>query len=1287
MLLLPGSVALSAPRFSRLSAQITELDPTLRLKRAFFVYAVDTSDAVDEDKLSALLQPGTSAEPVGDELYQQELVVVAPRFGTISPWSSKATNIAQNCGFEGVNRIERAVVYVIEGLHQSTHAAQAAALLHDRMVEVALDSIQRIEGLFTEIEPRPLATVAVVDEGRVALADANASLGLALADDEIDYLVDAFTELGRDPSDTELMMFAQANSEHCRHKIFNASWTIDGVDQPWSLFGMIKNTYQQGGENVLSAYADNAAVVAGHTAGRFYPEPASQTWSYHNEPIALLMKVETHNHPTAIAPFAGAGTGSGGEIRDEGAVGRGSRPKAGLCGFTVSHLNLPQHPRPWELDYGKPDRIVTPLQIMTDGPLGAAAFNNEFGRPNLGGYFRTFEVATSEGVRGYHKPIMIAGGFGNIKVEHVDKPPFSAGAKLIVLGGPAMLIGLGGGAASSMASGASTEDLDFASVQRQNPEIQHRCQEVIDRCWERGDNNPIAFIHDVGAGGLSNAFPELVKDGGCGGDFALRSVPSDEKGMSPLEIWCNESQERYVMAVNPGDLATFEAICLRERCPFAVVGEATDEQHLRLGDSLFENNPVDLPLSLLFGKPPKMHRSTSRVAPPVDEFAGNVSIADALERVLTFPAVGSKSFLITIGDRSVTGTVARDQMVGPWQVPVADVAVTTASLDTHLGEAMSMGERTPVATLNGPASARLAVAEAITNLLAAPVKTLEDIKLSANWMCAAGYLGDDAILYDTVKAVGLEFCPELGITIPVGKDSMSMRTQWGDGDTSKSVTAPVSLIVSAFAPVGDARDTLTPELRRDEATSLLLIDLGEGKNRLGGSVLAQTFGKIGSEVPDVSASDVKALFNAMNQLKHADAVLAYHDRSDGGALVALLEMAFAGRCGLDVEIDCSPEQAPATLFSEEVGVVLQVADERLEEVRGVLVAHGLGSATTVIAKPRLDERIVVNTPTFELIDSRRAALQRLWSQNSHAIQRERDNADCADQEFDQIGQEDPGLSAQLSFDIADDIAAPMIATGIRPKIAILREQGVNGQAEMAAAFHKAGFEAVDVHMSDLKAGRRYLSDFKGLAACGGFSYGDVLGAGEGWAKGVLFDSAMSDQFQSFFERSDSFALGVCNGCQMLSALAPLIPGTDHWPRFARNLSEQYEARLVRVRVEKSASILFRDMAGSELPIVVAHGEGRAQFDDAAAVTDLEGSNRVALRYIDNHGETASVFPANPNGSPNGITGICNADGRINIMMPHPERVFRSVQMSWAPSDWPEDSGWMRLFRNARVWVN
>ena len=967
MLLLPGSDALSAPRFARLSAQIANLDASLMLKRAFYVYAIDAAGEVDSAALAALLQPGTSAKPSGGELDEQEIVIVAPRFGTISPWSSKATDIALNCDLGAVKRIERAVVYVVSGLSASECGSDVAAFLHDRMVETVLGSLDQLEGLFTDIHPRPLATIPVIAEGRSALEMANDSLGLALAADEIDYLADAFNALNRDPSDTELMMFAQANSEHCRHKIFNASWTIDDVDQTWSLFGMIKNTYQEGGDNVLSACADNAAVMAGHTAGRFYPSPESQVWNYNNESIALLMKVETHNHPTAIAPFAGAGTGSGGEIRDEGAVGRGSRPKVGLCGFTVSHLNLPDHPRPWELGYGKPSRIVTPLQIMTDGPLGAAAFNNEFGRPNLAGYFRTFEVATSDGVRGYHKPIMVAGGYGNIKVEHVEKPPFEAGAKLVVLGGPAMLIGLGGGAASSMTSGSSTEDLDFASVQRQNPEIQRRCQEVIDRCWERGEQNPIAFIHDVGAGGLSNAFPELVKDGGCGGDFELRKIPSDEPGMSPLEIWCNESQERYVLAINPEDLSEFEAICVRERCPFSVVGEATSEQHLRLGDTLLESNPVDLPLSLLFGKPPKMHRTSYRALPPTDDFTGEVPISEALERVLTFPAVGSKSFLITIGDRSVTGMVARDQMVGPWQVPVSDVAVTTAALDTHLGEAMSMGERTPVATLDGPASGRLAVAEAITNLLAAPVQTLEDINLSANWMCAAGHLGDDAVLYDTVKAVGLEFCPALGITIPVGKDSMSMRTQWDDDAETKSVTAPVSLIITAFAPVADARETLTPELKRDEATSLLLIDLGQGKNRLGGSVLAQTFGKLGSSVPDVAADNVKALFNGVGALKAAGTILAYHDRSDGGVLVTLLEMAFAARCGLNVEIKCQPEQAPAVLFSEEVGVVIQVADNQLSVVSKILGEHGLDTMTTTIAKPRLDERIVVNTESFEVI--------------------------------------------------------------------------------------------------------------------------------------------------------------------------------------------------------------------------------------------------------------------------------------------------------------------------------
>ena len=1287
MLLLPGSDALSAPRFKRLSNEIALHDSQLKLTRAFFVYAIESAGDVDVEKLGALLQPGTSPIPRGDELAQSEIVIVAPRIGTISPWSSKATNIANNCDFETVKRIERAIVYVIEGVSQCGDRSGLHALLHDRMVETVMTTYDDLSTLFRDISPRPLTSVPVMAAGREALIEANGNLGLALAEDEIDYLAEAFTALGRDPSDAELMMFAQANSEHCRHKIFNASWTIDGIDQDWSLFGMIKNTYKQGGEQVLSAYADNAAVVAGHVAGRFYPEPDSQSWTYHQEPIALLMKVETHNHPTAIAPFAGAGTGSGGEIRDEGAVGRGSRPKAGLCGFTVSHLNLPDYERPWETGYGKPNRIVTPQQIMTDGPLGAAAFNNEFGRPNLGGYFRTFEVATSEGVRGYHKPIMIAGGFGNIKEEHVDKPPFSAGAKLVVLGGPAMLIGLGGGAASSMASGSSTEDLDFASVQRQNPEIQRRCQEVIDRCWERGADNPIAFIHDVGAGGLSNAFPELVKDGGCGGNFELRNVPSDEKSMSPLEIWCNESQERYVMAINPDQIATFTDICARERCPFAVVGEATDAQHLRLGDTLFDNNPVDLPLSLLFGKPPKMHRETQRVAPPIDDFDGKVAIADALERVLTFPAVGSKSFLITIGDRSVTGTVARDQMVGPWQVPVADVAVTTASLDTHLGEAMSMGERTPVATLDGPASARLAVAEAVTNILASPVKSLRDIKLSANWMCAAGYSGDEAVLYDTVKAVGLEFCPALGMTIPVGKDSMSMRTQWEEGGDVKAVTAPVSLIVSAFAPVGDARETLTPELSRDESTSLLLIDLGRGQNRLGGSVLAQTYGQLGSTVPDVTPENVCRLFTAINELKAEQLIQAYHDRSDGGLLVALLEMAFAARCGLDVQIDADVDGAAASLFSEEIGVVIQVADSALDRVRATLAVHQLDEFTSIVAKPRLDERIVVNTASFELIDSRRGALQQLWAQNSYAIQRDRDNEECADQEYADIVAENPGLSATLSFDAADDVAAPLIATGVRPKVAILREQGVNGQAEMAAAFDRAGFEAIDVHMSDLKSGRRKLSEFKGLAACGGFSYGDVLGAGEGWAKGILFDPSMSDQFQAFFERDDSFALGVCNGCQMLSALAPLIPGADHWPRFARNLSEQYEARLVRVRVEKSSSILMAGMQGSELPIVVAHGEGRAQFADANGMSSVETSNRVSLRYVDNFGQQTHAFPANPNGSPNGITGLCNADGRINIMMPHPERVFRTVQMSWAPSNWPEDSGWMRLFRNARVWVN
>jgi phosphoribosylformylglycinamidine synthase len=1303
MQLLPGPSALSQPRFQFLAERIAELDPRLQLTAACFFYAVDGDATVDLERLARLLHPGTAGPANTEVLAEAALAhkarVVMPRVGTISPWASKATDIAHNCGFAGIRRIERGIIYRIAGLGEVLSAEATVmqrridALLHDRMVESVLESPSQAELLFRVVTPPTFGTVPVLTGGRAALVEANRTLGLALAEDEIDYLTASFTELARDPADVELMMFAQANSEHCRHKIFNASWTIDGVDQEHSLFAMIRNTYRVGGEQVLSAYSDNAAVVEGHTAGRFYASHLDPVYRYHHEPIHLLMKVETHNHPTAIAPFAGAGTGSGGEIRDEGAVGRGSRPKAGLVGFTVSHLNIPGLEQPWETGYGKPDRIVTPLQIMLDGPIGAAAFNNEFGRPNLTGYFRTCEIATPEGMRGYHKPIMIAGGYGNVKAEHVEKGAYAPGAHLIVLGGPAMLIGLGGGAASSVASGQSDEALDFASVQRQNPEIERRCQEVIDRCWALGEHNPIAFIHDVGAGGLSNALPELVKDGGRGGRFELRRVPNDEPGMSPLEIWCNESQERYVLAVEPENLATFRAICERERCPFAVVGEATAEQHLTLSDALFDNKPVDLPMSLLFGKPPKMHREARHGVAPIDDFSlatandgQPITAADALERVLSFPAVGSKSFLITIGDRSVTGMVARDQMVGPWQVPVADCAVTTVSLDSHLGEAMSMGERTPVALLNGPASARLAIAEAITNLLAAPVAALRDIKLSANWMAPAGHGHDDAILYDMVRTVGMEFCPALGITVPVGKDSMSMRTAWSEDGQEKAVTAPVSLIVSAFAPVGDVRDTLTPECVRRVDTTLLLVDLGRGAKRLGGSVLAQTYGYLGGETADVAAEDVVRLFAFAQALKAQDSILAAHDRSDGGVLVTLLEMAFAGRCGLNVDVTGSPEEALAELFNEEIGWVIQVADQDVSRVLALATEHGLGDAVYAIAKPRVDERIVINTPQFELIDSYRGPLQRVWAKTSHAIQRLRDNADCADQEYEGITRDDPGLSAALTFDVNEDVAAPYIATGVRPAVAILREQGVNGQLEMAAAFDRAGFDSVDVHMSDLLSGAVSLTDFKGLAACGGFSYGDVLGAGEGWAKSILFNTSVREQFSAFFERDDTFSLGVCNGCQMLSALQEIIPGAADWPRFARNQSEQYEARLALVRIESSPSVLLAGMAGSHLPIVVAHGEGYALFGDRQSLDTVSRSGTVALRYIDNTLQVTERYPANPNGSPQGITGLCSKDGRVTIMMPHPERVFRGSQLSWAPEEWREDSGWMRLFRNARCFV-
>jgi len=1299
MLVMRGAPALSAFRHDKLLSALQAVIPTVTNVYGEFYHFADISEPLTDEEqsvLNRLLKYGPKSE-VKEPAGLVQLVV--PRPGTISPWSSKATDIARNCGLGKVNRLERGIAYSIESekLLTAEQATLASALLFDRMIEAIFSDIESAEQLFTHTAPKPLSTVAILSGGREALVSANSELGLALADDEIDYLVESFKELGRDPVDVELMMFAQANSEHCRHKIFNASWDIDGEAQEKSLFAMIRNTNELGGENVLSAYKDNAAVIAGSKAGRFYPKPGTAEYAAHEENIHILCKVETHNHPTAIAPHPGAATGSGGEIRDEGATGRGGKPKAGLSGFTVSDLNIPGFEQPWESKYGKPGRIVTALDIMIEGPIGGAAFNNEFGRPNLTGYFRTFEQrvngAAGEEVRGYHKPIMIAGGMGNIREDHVEKDEVTVGAKLICLGGPAMLIGLGGGAASSMSSGSSSENLDFASVQRGNPELERRCQEVIDRCWQLGENNPIAFIHDVGAGGLSNAFPELVKDGGRGGDFGLRNINNDEPGMSPLEIWCNEAQERYVLAVNPVDLARFEELCQRERCPYAVVGEATEEHHLTLGDTHFDNKPVDLPMNVLFGKPPKMHRSIKRIDYQVAEFkTDGIEFEEAVERVLKLPSVGSKSFLITIGDRSITGQVARDQMVGPWQVPVADCAVTIAAYDTYAGEAMAMGERTPLALVDGPASGRMAVGEVITNMACAPIADIKDIKLSANWMCAAGHPGEDEKLYDTVKAVGMELCPELGITIPVGKDSMSMRTVWQDGDEDKSVTAPMSLIISGFAPVTDTRKSLTPQLRTDMGeTDLILLDLGNGKNRLGLSALAQVYNEVGQDVPNVDDADqLAAFFAAIQELNNQGMLLAYHDRSDGGLFTTLAEMAFAGHVGIDVNLDMLAEDQSewlAGMFNEELGAVIQVKRSQTEEILVELNAAGLGEVASVIGSLNLDDDICLHFDDEEIYSAPRIQLQRWWAETSYRVQAMRDNSECAAQEFDRLlDKEDPGLQPALNFDINDDIAAELIASGSRPRVAVLREQGVNGQVEMAAAFDRAGFTAIDVHMSDILEGRVSLTDFRGLVACGGFSYGDVLGAGEGWAKSILFNAIAREEFTTFFGREDTFTLGVCNGCQMLSNLHELIPGAEKWPHFVRNMSEQFEARVATVEVQESASIFLKGMEGSRMPIAIAHGEGRAEFESADHFAGVNASGNVALRYVDNYGDVTETYPLNPNGSPQGITGLTTPDGRVTIMMPHPERVFRAVQNSWAPDEWSEDGAWMRMFRNARVWV-
>ena len=1290
MEILHGAPALSEFRIKKLLSSFAEKGLKISSIYAEYVHFANVSETLNDSEKEVLAKLLTYGPHITERELKGSLYLVVPRPGTISPWSSKATDIVHNCGISKIERLERGIAYYVEG-EDASKIEDISPVIHDRMMEYVFTSLNDAEKLFKQADPKPLTSVDILGRGREALEEANVALGLALSSDEIDYLVNSFTTLGRNPNDVELYMFAQANSEHCRHKVFNADWVIDGVKQPKSLFKMIKNTYENNHNYVLSAYKDNAAVMEGSVAGRFFPDPNTHKYSFHNEPIQILMKVETHNHPTAISPYPGAATGSGGEIRDEGATGVGSKPKAGMCGFSVSNLRIPGFEQPWETNFGKPSRIDSALDIMLDGPLGSAGFNNEFGRPNINGYFRTYEEAVDSHngheIRGYHKPIMLAGGLGNIRNEHIQKGEIPVGAKLIVLGGPAMNIGLGGGAASSMTSGQSAEDLDFASVQRDNPEMERRCQEVIDVCWQMGDQNPILFIHDVGAGGLSNALPELVNDGNRGGIFELRDVPNDEKEMSPYELWCNESQERYVLAVSAEQFETFEKICKRERACFAVVGTATEERRLVLNDKHFGNQPIDLPLDVLLGKPPRMHKDVKSLKAEGKELdLSGVNPKDAAERILRLPCVAEKTFLITIGDRTVTGLVARDQMVGPWQVPVADCGVTAASYDSYFGEAMAMGERTPVALLNYGASARLAVAEAITNIAAVDIGDLDRVKLSANWMAAAGHPGEDAGLYEAVKAVGEELCPELGITIPVGKDSMSMKTKWEENGQPREVIAPLSLIISSFARVEDIRLTKTPQLRTDLGdTSLIYIDLGLGKNRLGASCLAQVYKQLGKETPDVeNASQLKGFFDAIQFLNKKNFLIAYHDKSDGGLFTTVAEMAFAGHTGVTINVDNLGIDDLAVLFNEELGAVIQVKTEKVEEILNILSGHGLANCIYTIGTLNNEDRIIFRRNGQDIINETRTHFRTIWAETTYHMQALRDNPACAKREFDaKFDDKDPGLNVSLTFDVHEDIAAPYIAKGVAPKIAILREQGVNSQNEMAAAFNRAGFECVDVHMSDILGGKVTLKDFQALAACGGFSYGDVLGAGEGWAKSILFNARARDEFQSFFTRNDTLALGVCNGCQMMSNLRDIIPGAELWPRFVRNESERFEARFSLVEIQKSPSIFLGDMAGSHMPIAVSHGEGRAEFRDECHLAAVEDSGIISVRYINNYGQVTTQYPFNPNGAPNGITGLTTKDGRVTIMMPHPERSMRTVANSWHPDDWGEGSAWLRAFRNAR----
>lgn len=1308
---LRGVTALSDFRVEKLLQKAAALGlPEVKLKSEFwyFVGSEKALDAATVEKLQALL----AAQSVKETPKAREglhLFLVTPRLGTISPWASKATNIAENCGLAGIGRIERGMAVWLEGRLNDEQKQQWAALLHDRMTESVLPDFQTVSKLFHHLESETFSTVDVLGGGKEALVKANTEMGLALSADEIDYLVENYQALNRNPSDVELMMFAQANSEHCRHKIFNADFILNGEKQPKSLFGMIRDTHNAHPEGTVVAYKDNSSVIEGAKIERFYPNAAeNQGYRFHEEDTHIIMKVETHNHPTAIAPFAGAATGAGGEIRDEGATGKGSRPKAGLTGFTVSNLNIPDLKQPWEQDYGKPEHISSPLDIMIEGPIGGAAFNNEFGRPNLLGYFRTFEEKFDGQVRGYHKPIMIAGGLGSIQAQQTHKDEIPEGALLIQLGGPGMLIGLGGGAASSMDTGTNDASLDFNSVQRGNPEIERRAQEVIDRCWQLGDKNPIISIHDVGAGGLSNAFPELVNDAGRGAVFKLREVPLEEHGLTPLQIWCNESQERYVLSILEKDLDAFRAICERERCPFAVVGTATGDGHLKVRDDLFSNNPVDLPLNVLLGKPPKTTRSDKTVTPSKKPFnAGNIDITEAAYRVLRLPTVAAKNFLITIGDRSVGGMTHRDQMVGKYQPPVADCAVTMMGFNTYRGEAMSMGEKPTVALFDAPASGRMCVGEAITNIAAVNIGDIGNIKLSANWMTACGNEGEDEKLYRTVEAVS-QACQALDLSIPVGKDSLSMKTVWQDGEEKKSVVSPLSLIISAFAPVKDVRKTVTPELKNVEDSVLLFVDLGFGKARMGGSAFGQVYNNMSGDAPDLDDTGrLKAFYNVIQRLVAEDKLLAYHDRSDGGLFATLAEMAFAARCGISADVDCLIDKflpihhpdfqddpaedlsdelynnaAIKILFNEELGAVIQIRQKDRDYVDAAFKAANLIDAVSWIGSPDFDNESISFFGYGYFLEQTRADLQRAWQETSHAIQKLRDNPACADSEFALIGDnERSALFADLKFDVNEDIAAPFINSGAKPKIAILREQGVNGQIEMAAAFTRAGFDAYDVHMSDLMASRVNLADFKMLAACGGFSYGDVLGAGEGWAKSILFHPALRDQFAAFFADPDTLTLGVCNGCQMVSNLAEIIPGTAGWPKFKRNLSEQFEARLSMVHVPKSASLILNEMQGSGLPVVVSHGEGRADF--ALHGGNISADLGIALQYVDGQNQVTQTYPLNPNGSPQGIAGVTNADGRVTIMMPHPERVYRAAQMSWKPEDWTELSGWYRLFAGAR----